>query len=138
MAKSLFTFAFLAAASLIVGCEKPPEIGQVTGKITMDGEPMGMIRVLCMPDPNSGNSGPHSECISAEDGTYDLLYSKEIDVHGAVTGWHIITLEDIAGEESRTEYIPIRIPAKYGSAATSPLRIEVKPGAQTFPIEIEK
>ena len=123
--------------TLCVGCEKQPEFGKVTGTVTMDGKPLDLVRVLFMPDPNSGNSGSHSECITDDDGRYDLLYSKDAEVHGALTGWHVIVVEDIKAEELRGGFTEIRVPEKYSRAAQSPLRLEVKPEDQEFEIQIQ-
>ena len=133
--------AFALASILLLastGCEKPPEIGKVTGTVTMDGKPLDTVRVLFLPDPHAGNSGGHSECVTGEDGTYDLVYSLDPEVHGALVGWHKIIIEDTAAEEARGEFRPIRVPDDYSTAAKSPLKFEVQPGEQAFDFEVPK
>ena len=128
----------LTFAVSLVGCDKGPEFGHVTGVIKMDGQPMDMVRVLFVPDPLQGNAGSHSECVTGEDGTFELTYSRDAEIKGAIVGWHCVALEDIAAEESRDQFRPIRLPDKYLTAAQSPLRFEVKSGDQNFEIEVEK
>jgi hypothetical protein len=128
----------IVIAMLAPGCEKPPQFGQVTGTVTMDGEPLDRVRVLFMPDPNAGNQGAHSECITGEDGTYDLVYSKDAQNHGALLGWHRVVVEDIAAEESRDAYRPIRVPDLYLTSAKTPLRYEIKPEPQTIDIQVDE
>ena len=120
-----------------VGCEKAPEFGQVTGTVTMNGKPLDRVRVLFMPDPVAENTGAHSECITGEDGKYDLVYSKDAEIHGAIVGWHRVVVEDIAAEESRDAYRPIRVPDTYLTSSGTPLRFEIKPEPQTIDIQVD-
>ena len=121
----------------LAGCEKLPQFGRVSGTVTMNGQPLDQVRVLFMPDPEEGNQGAYSVCITDDDGKYDLVYSQDSEIHGAIVGWHRCVVEDIKGENTRDEVIPIRIPAEYSSSGHTPLRFEVKAEDQTFDIDIK-
>lgn len=134
----LAPFCVLFVVVLVAtGCEKPPDFGRVKGTVTMNGKPLDQVRVLFLPDPEANNQGAHSVCITDDDGNYDLIYSKDVEIHGAIVGWQRVVVEDIAAENSRDKYRPIRIPAAYSSSAQTPLKFEVKPDEQTFDIKIE-
>lgn len=122
----------------ILGCSDTVELGKVTGAVTLDGKPIGEVRVLFVPVPGDGGEGVYSDCFTGEDGKYDLIYSgiAEEVVHGAILGQHTVAVEDSKAEESRGA-IAIRIPDRYSSGARSPLKYEVKSGEQTYDIELK-
>ena len=135
--RPLHLLCWLCAIVLILtGCEKPPQLGRVTGTVTMNGKPLDEVRVLFLPDPESENEGAHSVCITDKDGKYDLIYSKDAEIHGAIVGWHRGVVEDIAAENSRDRPRAIRVPPAYSSSAQTPLRFEVQPEDQTIDIVI--
>lgn len=132
----VLTTLFLLA-TVLCGCEKPPELGTVTGTVSMGGEPLGEVRVLFVPVPGDGGEGVYSDCYTGDDGKYELIYSgvnTEI-VKGALLGTHSVAVEDAKAEESRGA-LEIRIPDRYSSGARSPLKFEVKAGANTYDIEL--
>jgi len=133
--RMLFLYSMVSLVTL--GCKKTQEFGQVSGTVTMGGKPMDMVRVQFMPEPSKDSTAAHSDCITGKDGRFELSYSRDAEIHGAVVGWHRVVLEDIAAQ-SRGEPRPIRIPDEYSSSARTPLRMEVKPGPQTFELTVEK
>ena len=131
-----FRVALYCIAGAAVGCEKPLEFGQVRGTVSLNGKPLDEVRVMFLPDPLAGNQGAHSECVSDAEGKYEVVYSKDAETKGALVGWHRVVVEDIAAENSRDRYGPIRICAAYSSSAKTPLKFEVAPGEQSFDLEL--
>lgn len=135
--RACITVLFLIA--VVAGCEKPPELGTVTGTVSMGGKPLGEVRVLFVPEPDAEGEGVYSDCYTGEDGKYELIYSGVSDevVNGALLGTHRVAVEDAKAEESRGA-LEIRIPDNFSSGARTPLKFEVKEGANTYDIEIPK
>jgi hypothetical protein len=113
-------------ASMIAGCggqgDRPP-LGQVTGRVTIGGEPLAGVLVLFHPD-----SGRMAGGTTDKDGKYELSYTDEAKgckVGPATIGFAAPT----GGSPSHA------IPAKYQNK--SELKREVKAGAQTFDFELE-
>lgn len=135
--RRLLPLLLLPVALLVGGCSKSPRIGGVQGQVTMDGKPLDMVRVLFMPDPHAGTNGAHSESVTNDRGEYQLTYSKDARRRGAIVGTHRVVIEDIAAEESRDQFRPIRVPDRYRSPVETPLQIEVQPGDQVIDLTIE-
>ncbi len=133
--------AFLVLSGLcfclatMLGCNSEPEMGQVKGVVTLNGEPIDMVSVSFNPDSFSGNSGASSSGITNDKGEYDLSYSMDPEIRGAITGPHCVVISDFAASESRGE-LPVRVPRKYRSSSDTPLKYEVKSGEQTFDIDL--
>ena len=62
-----------------------PELGTVTGVVTVDGEPLADAQVKFYP-----NNGKTSYGMTDQAGRYELRYDKE--VHGALLGYHTIVI----------------------------------------------
>ncbi len=79
--------AILVLAVLQTGCDSSPKLGQVTGVLTMDGEPIknGSIEFI----PSAG--GRPSLALTDEHGRYTAYYLP--NVPGAVPGKHRIRFE---------------------------------------------
>jgi len=126
----------LVAACLLAGCGKGdrPELGYVSGKVTMDDKPMADVWVMFNPQ----GGGRTSIGRTNQDGEYELMYLE--GAPGANFGTHkvvIVTFNEDEAEEMRSETgEPIKepIPAKYNTQTT--LTAEVKEGDQeiNFPL----
>lgn len=148
-----FEYGFLAAvlsALLLgsVGCGGPsdqPELGQVTGTVTLDGQPLSGVAVVFQPD----NGRPASGRTDAE-GRYELTYIRE--TLGTKIGRNRVEIApDEDAEEADTEDVanpdaqqpsarPIKsgkrvVPARYNT--NSELEVDVKPGDNTFDFELQ-
>src|SRR5262245_52727183 len=81
-------------AILVVGCSKGPyETAEVSGRITLNGEPLAGVAVMFQPMAPEGNinPGPGSYGITDADGRYTLtLVGKETP--GAVVGKHKVRI----------------------------------------------
>jgi hypothetical protein len=121
---------------LLSGCDKGPEVALVTGTVTIDGAPAGGLLVKFLPDPLSGTSGPSSFAMTADDGSYDLIYDKDNDLHGAVVGTHRVFFIDSAREDRPPG--PRRLRLEYASSGETPLTYEIVSGSQTIDIDLKK
>jgi hypothetical protein len=104
----------------IAGCKPAgPELGLVSGRVTLDGQPVEGARLKFQPDGNK----PPSIGVTDKDGHYEAFYKRDID--GAQVGQHTIVI--------RTSDNPA-IPAKYNDATE--LRREVKVGKNEIDFEL--
>lgn len=129
-----------------MGCGGPsdqPELGQVTGTVTLDGKPLSGVAVVFQPE-----SGRPARGMTDAEGRYELTYIRE--TKGAKVGPNRVEIapsEDGEGEEvadsgEETTSAPARpksgkptIPARYN--VRSELTVDVKPGENTFDFKLE-
>ena len=119
-------FLVSVCVAVIAGCGGPP-LGEVTGVVTIDGEPAQDVTVTFSPD-----DGPQSFGRTDEQGNYELHYAAGNP--GAVIGSHKISIETYRIAQGGVE-IPERLPAKYHRETE--LTREVKSGKQQFDFELE-
>ncbi len=126
----------------ILGCgsgENLPDTMPVTGTITYNSAPIRGGTVTFHPQGDGGN--PAFGLVAA-DGTYALTTYESDD--GAVSGSHKVTVEVFPGQWAAEEDgageagLPgeevasgPRVPGKYSSPDTTPLKFEVKAGSNT-------
>lgn len=105
---------FIVAA---VGCGGPPadlpDIGAVSGVVTLDGQPLENARVMFTPD-HSRPSGAMTDA----NGRYELVFNEKIK--GAAVGKHKVRITLGSAME------PEKLPAKYN--IKTELTADVKPG----------
>src|SRR5262245_8693753 len=63
----------LLCVSVLTGCNRGPQFGEVTGVVTLNGRPLSDLEVVFMPDPGAGTSGPTSSAYTNEKGQYHLV-----------------------------------------------------------------
>jgi len=119
-------FFLSAMVPAIVGCGRSdlPELGRVQGTVTLDGKPLSGAAVGFY--PLSG--GRQALSIIDEDGKYELTFVDGVD--GAQTGANEVT---VFWPDDTVPTAPI--PAKYNQ--NSELTFDVKPGKNTFDIQME-
>lgn len=130
------------AVSLLVGCgDPPPEFGQVTGTVTAGGQPLKNVIITFMPDPTKGNELPFNGSGQTDDaGKFELRFGfKGHEGLGAAVGWNrVIAVDTRFSSVPQGAPLPPRLFApEYSSVTATPLSFEVKPGAQTFDIELK-
>jgi hypothetical protein len=131
------SFCWATAAFLLAGCGGAgdrPELGTVSGTVTMDDEPLADVWVMFNP-----TQGRTSMARTDKSGKYELMYLEGAE--GANLGTHkvvIVTFNEDEAEELRSatgEPIKEPIPATYNTQTT--LTAEVKEGENVidFPLK---
>lgn len=99
------------------GADGTPELGEVTGVVTLDGRPLPKAQVEFAPASGRPSSGE-----TAEDGRYTLQYTA--DHAGAVVGAHSVKIS--TGGYGDAGPIDEKLPPRYH--AETELKADVKPG----------
>lgn len=126
---SLRTFkallALLVCVSLL-GCSDPnmPTLGEVSGKITMDGNPVPMARIVFQPQ-----NGPSCMAEADAEGNYEIMF--DTNTPGAVLGPNVVSISTHRFARENGELVEHKetIPSKYNIEST--LNLDVQPGGQT-------
>ena len=139
--------------SLVLGCSRGPELANVEGVVTLDGQPLEKVEVIFLPDSEKGNTGPRASSYTDAQGHYKL-HCDQANQDGAALGLNRIYIRDLTvpirlpgmkkapaelarpDAQSESGKGP-RVPAVYTSAGQTPLHLEVKPGSQTHNIELQ-
>lgn len=125
---------------LLSGCggsgAKLPPLASVSGKVTLDGNPLPRGTVTFIPDESKGTKGPTAVGQIGSDGRFTLQTAQQ---SGAVVGHHKVRIR--ARQEAKTPQEegkePSLIPTKYENENTSGLSFEVKAGEKNdFNIEL--
>lgn len=127
-AVSSWSLILLVAACAVAGCSSSdgPALSQVSGTVTLDGQPVGDAEVLFMPDSGNPSVGK-----TDQKGRYTLAYDQKRK--GAVIGKHTVRITKI-GEIGSPNDTKNLLPEKYNQ--NSPLTAEVKAGENSldFPL----
>lgn len=131
----LHAIAFLSVIPLIfsVGCggggaDDQPDLGAVSGVVSMDGQPLADVVVTFNPAQGRPSIGKTDST-----GKYELGYLR--DTKGAMIGTHTVTIttpQEGPTPPGQTYKDPI--PAKYNSKTT--LKEDVKAGDNTINFEL--
>jgi len=123
---------FVAALMVTaLGCSNR-DLGQVSGTVTLDGEPLADAMVIFTPMTGGRPAAGRTDA----QGRYELIFDRA--GAGAVHGEHFVeirTADERILEDDSVEVIPERVPAKYN--ATSELRRTVEEGSNVFDFELE-
>ncbi len=119
------------AALLIVGCGEAPEISvvPVKGVIRIDGKPAANVMLQFMPNVEMDVPALTSTAISGPDGNFELVTADGRP--GAMPGRCQVVLADLDEErpaQGEPAGAPSRIPAKYATAGSNGLIVEVVDG----------
>lgn len=128
----------LACSILLAGCGgSGPPLGDVRGKVTLDGKAVPKANLEFVPE---GPGGSPSFGRTDKDGFYKLEFSQ--DRSGALIGKHTVTIttkkmskDEMPDDGRPIEDTAVEVPKKYGTKGT--LSAEVKSGSNTidFPLE---
>jgi hypothetical protein len=116
----------LALAFCLWGCGGPahPDVGRVSGVVTLDGQPLPEATVMFQPA-----EGRASIATTDSAGKYSLIYLD--GVPGAKLGPHTVIIRtEIPGEDGQPPIAKEKLPKKYHDQTE--LTAEVKPGSNTF------
>ncbi len=116
----------LLIAMVLLGCDRNegPALGEVSGLVTLDSQPMPGVYVQFRCPGFRASSG-----LTDSDGRYALKYLR--DIKGAAIGTHTVMINRVPEEEGGTFE---SLPAKYNSQ--SMLSREVKAGQNEFNFEL--
>jgi hypothetical protein len=111
---------------LVAGCGSSGNIGKVSGRVTLQGQPVANALVVFDPVVPGGASYGRTD----ESGNYVLTYTPQIK--GAEIGEHTVRITSgwPANPDTGAKEIPERIPAKYNTQTE--LKREVKKGSNTI------
>jgi len=143
----------LACGLLAIGCSKQQQLVAVSGQVTMNGKPLGNVRVDFHPDPDKGTRGSGSSGTTDAEGKFTLILAP--NQPGAIPGHHRVILEDldiygnvfVGRGNYRNEDQPgavrevakrPRFPEAYRDLAKTPLRQEVTPGMAPITIVVTR
>lgn len=107
-----------------------PDLGKVSGVVTMDGAPLEGALVSFAPEEGRG-----SQAITDSEGKYQLSYIG--DTMGAKVGSHKVRITTYIEDDSDPEAQKTKetIPKKYNKETT--LTADVKEGSNTFDFKLE-
>jgi hypothetical protein len=128
--KTLILLAGFLALT-ITGCgDSGPELGEVHGRVTVDGQPEA--NVVVMFDP--GGEGRASFGMTDEQGYYELGYAGER--MGALIGPHTVRIRRETMDEN-DEPLPgvVQLPDRYNE--NSELTAEVEAGSNEFDFQLQ-
>jgi len=115
-----YSRVLLLLIALAAGCGRSgPEMGRVTGRVTLDGQPLNSARLNFQPDGNRSPSTGYTD----SDGRYKLLFKRGVD--GALVGMHTVEIQ--TNDKNA-------VPAKYNDATE--LQREVKRGSNEIDFEL--
>lgn len=140
--------AFGMLMMFTLGCNSSdqPDLGQVTGTVTLDGQPLTGVAVVFQPD----NGRPARGMTDAE-GKYELTYIRQ--TKGTKVGSNRVEIAPSEeGESEESEDVEVAdgepqpaakvtksgrpvVPARYNSQ--SELKVDVKAGENTFDFKLE-
>jgi hypothetical protein len=124
-----FVLPAVALGLLVAGCDSGPEMGQVSGTVTLDGQPVRGLEVSFEPvDPSLGTTAIG---YTQEDGSYALHYPGERE--GAPVGEYIVRIS--GGDDD--DGPPISIPSRYNRDTELRETIEAGDNPIDFPLESE-
>jgi hypothetical protein len=124
----------LCMAGLALGCGDSRRVGTVSGKVTLDGQPLADARINFQPIGDAKNTGIGSFGKTDANGQYSLTLIDE-KAQGAIVGKHRVMIRaitgqpDLEGGKDPDRPSPDRVPPEYNMQST--LTFEVKPGHNT-------
>ncbi len=119
-------FRLCLVIAMLAGCSGPehPDVGRVSGTVTLDGQPLAEATVMFQP-----TQGRASIATTDSAGKYSLTYLD--GVSGALLGSHkVIIRTEIPGEDGQPPIAKEKLPKKYHERTE--LTAEVKKGSNAF------
>ena len=120
---------FVLLSTLLLGmfgCSRSgPNLGGVTGTVTLDGTPLASVCVQFEPE-----YGRSASAVTDANGVYRLQYTSK--KKGALVGVHTVRISTRLPMTGNT--MPERLPAKYNKEST--LTAEVKPGGNEIDFQL--
>ncbi len=133
--RSILSWIALALmAGFVLGCAGSDlNLGDVSGTVTLDGEPLADAQVIFTPMTGGRPAAGKTD----SNGKYELIFSR--DAEGALLGEHVVeitTADEIPNDEDDTvEMIPEKVPAKYNNDTELRAVIEEGKNVSDSPLE---
>jgi|SRR5579862_270887 len=121
----LVYFAYFLSSQVIIGRGNLPDLGKVSGKVTLDGKPVAGATVRFTPLDDQGKERRNATValgVTDDSGQYILLYVK--DTPGAAVGTNRVEIE------SKDENGRERFPSEFNLRTT--LQRDVKKGSNSY------
>lgn len=123
LARRVTTILGVCGLLTLTGCGNRFNPKPVSGKVTVDGEPLTHFRVSFVPDADKGNNNAVA-CLGKMDdqGRYELqmdTVNPSDRGRGAPLGWYKVVLQVVRGDP------PCDVDRKFTKVETTPLSIEV-------------
>ena len=124
--------------SITSGCDSGPTTGDISGKVTIDGEPLPYGTIAFLAEDGASGSG------TIENGRYQATEVPVGDYKVVVQSMQVPPMMSAPGETSSApkeggrsslRYIPI--PAKYADAKQSDLTVTIAEGVQMHDFELK-
>jgi hypothetical protein len=118
-------------AILAAGCSgEPYQTASVSGRVTLNGQPVAGVAVMFQPVAPDGNvnPGPGSTGVTDSEGRYSLKVIGK-DIRGAVIGMHKVRLTpfeqpgDPSDDRPKRAKPTLRIPARYNKLEGTPFEV---------------
>jgi hypothetical protein len=127
-------------ASLLIAClgcggETGPELSEVSGLVTLDGQPLPKVSLQFTPETPGGSP---SYGVTDSEGSYELQFSAERS--GAMIGKHRVEILPVEPETDDSGKpvegsIIVKIPARYSQAGS--LTADVQAGSNTIDFALD-
>ncbi|WP_339728516.1 hypothetical protein [uncultured Gimesia sp.] len=138
-----FSFLLLLTLSACGGGSDGPELGIVTGTVTLNEQPVSGALVSFVPNATKNTTGPASTATTDAGGKFTLKAPGNRD--GAVIGFHRVGVQcpgvvgvnvstPDGGSGSATDNC--KVPAKYTDPNKSGITVEIKSGENDIPIKL--
>jgi hypothetical protein len=126
-----------AAAAFCIGCggTAGPELAEVYGTVSLDGQPLSKVGLQFIPE---GEGGSPSYGVTNADGEYELLFSAARS--GAMVGKYQVEIQPVEPEVDQDGKpldgaAPVQIPARYQTAGA--LTADVKAGSNSIDFALD-
>ncbi len=131
----------LLTAVVLSGCGGGPELVEVAGVATLDGQPLANVLVTFVPEATKDRAAFRSMGMTDQEGKFRL--QAETQRPGALAGKHRVLVEDLSIHSApRSEdgtllsHPTVRFPLRYSNLQNSPLRADVVKDAPPMKIEL--
>lgn len=112
-----------------------PELAEVTGKVTLDGQPLAKVSLQFTPESPDGSP---SYGVTDSDGAYELLFSN--DRSGAMPGKHRVEILPVEPETDDSGKLVegavlVKIPVRYSQPGS--LTADVQAGSNSIDFALD-
>ncbi|MCE9552632.1 MAG: hypothetical protein K8T91_04540 [Planctomycetes bacterium] len=135
----------MACLLILAGCSSAPDTVEVNGALQIAGQPLDDISIQFVPDSANQEIGWKASGVTDASGKFTLRC--EDGRPGAVPGHYRVMLDDLkvyanprnnVPSQDRGRLIVSRVPKRYRSTSSTPLKIEVEAKSQPITLEVKE